>query len=358
VAIPAQVAAEQPRGPANPRAVVVRIGAYSVTGATLNRFLGAELGSQPESEHLVPPDFSACVAHLEAEAAARGERSPSLAQLRSECQARYRTVLQTVLRRLIADEWLIGGSRQLGVATSESEVKAYLDRYRHDGFSSKAQFQHFLAGRTVADVMFEMKAKLASEAIRRAIKDRVRPIARKQITSYYNSHKFHYLVTGSRDVEIARTATESSAAKVKAEVASGKSFASVVRKLPLHQPEGSSEGLVLELGPHAYGEPNLNEAIFTARPGVLTGPIGTWYGYLVFEVTKIRIERLKPLAQVEASIRQKLARPPQAEALAAFTRRWRTTWTARTDCSSGDVVPGCRQFKGSPGATEGLPALN
>jgi foldase protein PrsA len=338
---------------------VARVGPYSITGATFNRFLGAELRSEPASERLVPPDFGACVAHLEAESAAIGEHPPARSQLRNECQTRYQKLLQRVLDDLITNAWRIGGARQLGVPIRAREVKASLDRYRHDNFSSAAQFRRFLAGRTLADIMLETRAKLASEAIRRAIKERVRPITRAQITSYYELHEFQYLVTAERDLKIARTETEASAAKVKAEIASGKSFASVVRKLRTWQALYSNEGLVLALQPHAYGEPTLNQAIFTATPGVLTGPIGTWYGYFVFEVTKIRFEREKPLTDVQASIRRRLARMVQEQALVGFIKQWRATWVARTDCNPGDVVPDCRQFKGSPGlAPEGPSTLN
>jgi hypothetical protein len=327
---------------------VVRVGSYSITGATFNRFLGAELSNQLGSEQLVPPDFSACVAHLQAESAAIGERPPGSSQLRSECQTRYQALLQTVLGRLISNEWLIGGARELGVPIGDREVKVSLDRYRHDNFASEAQFRRFLAGRTPADIMFETRAKLASEAIRRAIKDRVRPIPRAQIASYYELHRFQYLMVAERDLKIARTEMEASAAKVRAEIASGKSFASVVKTLPVRQALNSNEGLVLELQPHEYGEPKLNQAIFTATPGVLTGPVSTSYGYFVFEVTKIRFERAKSLADVQASIRRQLARPLQEQALARFSKQWRATWTARTDCSPATLCPKCRQFRGSP----------
>lgn len=344
----AGVASEQPHGLAKPGAVVVRVGPYAIAGATFNRFANAELRDGSTSEQLVPPDFTACVVHLATEAAAIGEHSPGPSQLRRECQTRYQTLLQTVLDRLILNEWLIGGARELGVPISDREVKISLDQYRHDNFSSKAQFRHFLAGRTLVDIMFETRAKLASDAIRRAIKDRVRPITQAQITNYYEQHRFQYLVAAERDLKIARTETEASAAKVKAEIASGKSFASVVRKLRVHQVLGGNEGLVLELQPHEYGEPRLNQTIFTATPGVLTGPVSTSYGYFVFEVTKIRFEREKPLAEVQASIRQQLARPLQKQALVRFIKQWRATWTARTDCSPGYVVPECGQFKGLP----------
>jgi len=343
-------------GPAKAAAVVVRVGPDPIVGATLNRLVEAKLRGEPSADRLVPPDFSACVAHLEAESTVIGERPSGRSQLRRECKTRYQAVVQMVLDRLISNEWKIGGAGELGAPVSDRAMRADLDRFWQH-FASEAQFRRLLAGRTLADLMFETRARLASDAIRRAIKDRVPHVTRAQAMSYYTLHKFQYLVAGERDLKIARTATEASAAKVKSEVASGKSFASVVRKLSVRQPVNSNEGSVLELQPHVYGEPNLNEAIFTASPGVLVGPVSTWFGYFVFEVTKIGLERERPFAEVQASIRRQLSRPQQEQALAAFSAQWRATWTARTDCSPGYVVPGCRQFKG-PLPAEGLSPLN
>jgi foldase protein PrsA len=282
-----------------------------------NHFSEAALNSQPAVERLAAPKFSACISHLQSEAAAIDQPALSESQLRSECDKRYRTVLQGAMERLISDEWLIGGARELGVAVGEQGT-------------------------------LETRAQLASEAIRRAVVDRVAPVTQAQIKAYYRHHKLGYLLLAKRDLKIARTATEASAAKVRAEVASGRSFASVVKKLPIGQPIDSGDGLVLELQPDAYGEPNLNKAIFTAQPGVLRGPIDTWFGWFVFEVTKITAERVKPLAEVQQAIRQDLLHPLQQHALAAFNTHWIAVWTARTDCGTADVVPKCRQFKATP----------
>lgn len=330
---------------ASPAAVLARVGPRSIMGGTLNRAIGAELRREASGEPLVPPAFSACIAHLAGEASAIGERPAGPSQLRHECQTRYRAVAETELERLISDDWLIAGAEELGVPVSEEEMEEGLDGYN---FKTESQFRSFLAGRTPVELDSEISARLGAAAMRRAVVARIRPVTAAEISRYYKERRFQYLLAASRDLKIARTATEASAAKVKAEIASGKTFAGVVEKLPIPQPVNSNEGLVLELQPHTYGEPKLNEAIFAATPGVLTGPIGTSFGNFVFEVTKIGFEHVKPVADVEASIREQLARPLQEQALAAYVKQWRATWTARTDCGPGYVVPGCRQFNGSP----------
>jgi hypothetical protein len=352
-------ASTPPPEPVAPGAVVARVGPYTIAGAMLNRWLDAELSLEPASERPVPPHFSACVANLKAHAAAGGQTALGTAQLSSECQARYREVLETVLDRLIADDWLIGGARELSVPVGEHAVKLAVERYLHDHHASEtAQLHSLLAGRTLADLELETRAKLATAAIHSALDERVTPVTHAELTSYYNLHQFEYIVAASRDLEIARTKSEAAAAKAKSEIASGASFASVVAKLGVPQPIDSGDGAVVGLQPHFYGEPTLNQAIFTATPGVLSGPIQTWFGYFVFEVTRIEFQRERPLAEVQASIRQTLLVPRERQALAAFVKRWTASWTARTDCSSRDVVPHCSQFSGSPLGPEEPPPLS
>jgi hypothetical protein len=67
----------------------------------------------------------------------------------------------------------------------------------------------------------------------------------------------------------------------------------------------------------------------------------------VFDVTKIREEDKKPLREVSATIRGQLTKQLQKQALTRFAARWQATWVARTSCSPGEIVPGCRESKGS-----------
>lgn len=331
VATQASAVARPLRAPANPSAVVARVGPYPITGATIARFIAAQQSSWSASERLVAPDFTACVAHLRSESAGRNEAPPAASQLRSECQTRYLGLVESSLERLIADEWVIGAARELGLPIDEH-------------------------------VALPARVKLASAAIRRAVMGRIPTVTQAQIASDYAHHRFQYLASAQRDVEIVRAFTGSAAAKARAEIEAGKSFASVVARLTregVHPTAFTLEGLGMEVRPGEWGEPNLMEAIYAAKPGVLSEPVNTWYGWFVFRVTRVRFEHETPLADVQASIRRQLQDPPQERALAAFIKRWRATWRARTVCSPGDVVAECRQSKGSlAAAPEGPPALD
>jgi hypothetical protein len=228
---------------------------------------------------------------------------------------------------------VLGAARELRVDVSRGEIERLL---------RKSQFT-FTAAQEYLD----------SEAIRRAVKRRVGPMTATRVANYYATHRQLYLVPQQRDLRIVRTRVEAEALAVKRELASGKTFASVVRAISarepgLQQPFLSKEGLVLGLKPGVYNEKPLDHAIFRARPGVLLGPVNIVLGFpgsFVFEVTRVVPARQKPLAEVAASLRRELPEHFYQQAIVSFIREWRAKWTARTDCSPGFVVLRCRQFK-------------
>jgi hypothetical protein len=342
--------------PARTDAVVARVGQRSISGAAFNRSVQAQLSSATPSERLDPPRFDSCVAQLREEAKSTGGSQPGRSRLQDECDARYQALLQQVLDRLLANEWLIAEARELGVGVSEGQAKASLDAYRRENFSNEAEFHEFLAGRTTADMIAETKAKLSSAAVRRAVDRHVRA-TKQQAVAYYKSRPFQYLLAAERDVQIVRSLSRAAAVRARAEIESGESFASEEKKLRSYHVLYSQGGLVVGLRLHTYGEPYLNQAIFTARPGMLVGPVNTSYGYFVFRVRKIRLEQKRPFAEVRVPIERQLTGQLQHRTLAAFAERWRARWAARTSCSPGYVVPNCRGFRGSARGTAAAVSL-
>ena len=163
-----------------------------------------------------------------------------------------------------------------------------------------------------------------------------------------NSHKGRTDPPGSgqRDLEIAATPTRAASLAVRRKIAAGESFASVVAGLHSPQAVLSAKGFVSDLPSGYYKEPTLNHAIFTSKPGVLLGPIQTVIGYFIVRVKKIHPAYQQPLSAVAASIRSTLPAQLQEAELVAYIKKWRAKWTARTNCSTGYVLPKCKQFHG------------
>jgi hypothetical protein len=339
-------------GSSDPSAVVARAGPYAITKAMFAHALYTT-GKETAGGIPVPPEFTACIARLkavDARSVSSGAKPPSVATLRSECRSHYQGLETDAMDELIIDDWAMGGAAEEGVSVSNQEVQQLL---KEQEGKEPAQFAKTLAasGRTVADYALSLRVQLLEEGIRRVIREKSEHPSQAQVASYYDEHRTLFGTPERRDLEIARAGSEAGAQTVKREIASGKSFASVVKKLPLQQPIYSKEGLVLGYESNMYSEPPLNNAILAAKPHVLSGPINIFLGSYIFEVTRIYPARPEPLAQAQAAIRKSLPNELYEQKLVAFISGWRTRWMAKTDCLPGYVFAKCRQFKppaGSP----------
>jgi parvulin-like peptidyl-prolyl isomerase len=338
----------------DPGGVAARIGASTISAAMVNRWLAVE----QRREKLVPPKYTACVKALGATASAAGASAagtakPTPAQLLSACEALNHQLLTEAMERYIAGDWVIGGAKELGVDVSGSALQREFAAAVKETFHTPAGFHSYLAstGRDAADIKFQVHVALDSDAIREAIKRGVPPVTAAQVRKYYEQHRAKYFFQQTRDVEIAATPTRAASLAVRRKIASGKSFASVVKGLSSPQAVLSKEGLVTELPSGYYKEPSLNNAIFTTKPGVLVGPVKTVIGYFVFRVKAIHPAYREPLSAVHTTIKALLPEEFAQTALVNYIRAWRAKWIARTDCSAAFVIRKCRQFKIPPTAT-------
>jgi parvulin-like peptidyl-prolyl isomerase len=340
-----------------PNAVVARVAGQPITKATFAR----RFAHYVRFEHLagavpVPPEFTACIAHAEATyVPATVGAKPSREKLKSECRQQYETLVGDALNPLISQLWIIGGAAEEGVSLSEAELNAYLKRIEQG--KTPAQVAETLAteNKTAADFRLETRTIVLAERIRELLAKRNRHMTPAQVAAFYHSHISLYSTPARRAVEIARVHTRAEALQVKREIASGQSFASVVKHLPLPQPIYSTNGLVAAYEPGLYEEPPLNNAIFAAKPNVLSGPVGINLGYYIFEVKKLFPAEVAPLSKAEGIIKEYIPEDLYKEALREYVGAWRKRWRARTICSAGYVVSNCN---GGPPASEDPYTMN
>jgi hypothetical protein len=333
-----------------PSGIVAQIGHSVITTAAFDHWLGIEL--QTAHAVLVPPSFSSCVARAKASGAnptsSSSQKPPSAEELRRACAQRYQLLREEALELLIVDYWVIGAARELGVDETPKMIAHELVVLKTTYYPTEAKFRAFLAStrQTVADVLLDKHVDYDGEAIRAAIRKSVGVVNAARVARYYDEHKSStYLIKQQRDVEIAAMGSVAEAMKVKREIQAGRSFESIAKTLKGPQPFRAEGGTVLGLEPGLYKQTNLNDAIFTAKPGVLVGPIKTTLGYYVLRVKAIHPPRQIPLSQVAATINASLPTELYDSALAAFVERWRAAWLGKTSCSPGYVVRKCKQFK-------------
>lgn len=373
-----RTATPEPGGSTQSGGVVVWVGTAAITKSALESRMAMEVRGEPPGQDIVPvpPAFAVCAARLDTVARSTPGNPPTTAQLKSQCRQRYQALLQKVLKTLISDEWVIGGAAEEGLEVPDEQVRQRLEHLKAVQFGSEAKFQKFLSqtGENIQDLLFNAKAELASDRIHQRINASAGTVTPPR---YYAEHKRQFEVAEQRDLGIVRTKSAATAKRVKTELQSGTSFASVAKRLAREQPvyTANSKGLLMSLEPHVFQEPTLNDAIFSAKPHVVSGPVrinlspGRHFrslrdiqnidGYYIFEVKAVRRAHERSFGQVKAAITQQLPSILEKHALVSYVKAWRRRWLLKTDCRPGYLVRKCRQVRATKGeAAEDAYTLN
>jgi foldase protein PrsA len=343
-----------------PGNAVLQVDGKSITKTTFNHWMGvaaissaAGLGTPGQAVIPEPPAYTACIAHLQATTPkpAKGQPAPTVAQFKSQCEQQYKSLQQEVLGFLISSQWVIGEAESLGVSVSDKEVKKRFEQIRNQQFQKTAEFEKFLAnsGQTVSDLLLRVKLNLLSQKIQQKIVRAKQTVTKSQIEKYYHENPSRFSVPERRDLEIILTKTEAEAKAAKKEVESGKSFASVAKKVSI-DPTSKANGGLLPGVVKGQEEKSLDQAAFAAKTGVLEGPIKTPFGVYVFRVKGITAGSTQTLAQSESTIKAQLTATRQQSALTEFVKKFKKKWTAKTDCRAGFVVADCKQYKAPKGS--------
>ena len=347
-----------------PGNAVVQVNGHAITKSTFNHWMavasasGAATGAASKPVVPEPPNYTACIAHLQATAPkpAKGQAAPTVAQLKSQCEQQYKALLQEVLGFLISAEWVIGEADHLGVKVTDKEVRKKFEEVKSQQFPKAAEFEKFLAasGQTVSDLLLRIKLNLLSAKIQQKI-SKSKTITQAQIAKYYNENKQRFGEPEHRNIQIILAKTEAAAKKAKQEVESSKNFASVAKRVSI-DPTSKTSGGSLPGVVKGQEEKALDAAVFSAKANVLSGPVKTPFGYYVFEVNSIVPGSQQTLAQAQTSIKQQLTVAQQQTALTNFVKEFKKRWTARTDCRAGYVAPNCKQYT-APKTTTTAPTV-
>jgi foldase protein PrsA len=332
---------------------VVAVNGKGVTKTAFNHWMsvaGASSATTPGSKPVIPdpPKYTACIAHEKSVAPkpAKGQAAPTEATLKTQCETQYKALQQEVLGFLVSSEWVLGEASSLGVNISDKEVKKEFEKIKKTQFPKAAEFEKFLAtsGQSVSDLLLRVKLNLLSQRIQKKVAKGKGAPSKAEIAKYYKENQSRYGTPEKRAVEIILTKTEAAAKSAKKEVESGKSFASVAKKVSIDPTSKASGGLLKEVA-KGQEEKSLDAAIFSAKPNVLSGPVKTPFGYYVFEVKSSTPGSQQTLAQVEPAIKQQLTATQQQTALSTFVKNFKKKWKAKTDCRAAYVVADCKQYK-------------
>ncbi|MDX6692014.1 MAG: foldase protein PrsA [Solirubrobacteraceae bacterium] len=337
-------------GDSVPGNAVARVDDESITKDQFNHWMGiAQATSQgaAASSRTVynPPDFTACVAKLKSSTPkpAKGQPKPTDATFKAQCKTQYEQFRDQVLQFLISEKWIRKESKDQGIKFTKADLDKEAAKVFKQSFPKQGDLEKFLksAGMTLDDARLQVGFNTLSTKLRTKVIKDADPVTNADISKYYAKNKSKFATPEKRDIRVVLTKTKAKAEQARAALDSGQSWKVVTKKYSIDKGSAAKGGVLAGL-PKGNQEKTLDDAIFGAQKGKLTGPVKTQFGYYVFAVQKITPAQQQTLKQASATIKQQLATERQRTVITKFSDDLRKKWKAKTNCRKGYVTQDCK----------------
>lgn len=319
--------------------------------------VAAKSSGQPNATVPDPPEFTQCVANKKKTTPkpAKGQPETTDQQLKDQCKQEYEALRDQVVQLLVSYEWIQGEAEELGIKVSDAEVRKSFDQQKKGSFPKDADYQKFLkdSGQSEEDILLRVRLDLLSNKIRDKIIEGKDRVTDAQIEDFYNKNKERFAQPERRDLRVVLTKGEAKAREAKAALEDGESWSSVAKEYSIDEASKAQGGKLPAQAEGSSLEQALDEAVFSAKPGEISGPVETQFGFYVFEVEKVQKASQQTLEQAKETIRQTLQSQNQQKALDQFVDDFRKKWKERTECREEYETPDC---KGAPEPTPTPPA--
>jgi foldase protein PrsA len=316
--------------------------------------VAAKSTGQPNATVPDAPDYTKCVAakRKTLPKPAKGQPETTDKQLKDQCKQEYEALRDQVMQLLTRFEWINGEAEERGIKLSDEDVKKSFEEQKKQAFPKEADYQKFLKqnGQSEQDILERVRLDLLSNKIRDEIIKGKDKVSDAQIQDFYDKNKERFAQPERRDLRVVLTKTEAKANEAKAALDSGDSWKEVAKKYSIDEASKAQGG---KQPAQAKGtlERSLDEAVFSADKGKITGPVKTQFGWYVFEVENVTKASQQTLEQAKETIRQTLQSQNQQKALDAFLKDFEKKWKERTECRDGYVTAVCKGGKATPTPT-------
>jgi foldase protein PrsA len=316
--------------------------------------VAAKTSGQPNASVPDSPDFKKCVAEKRKTLPkpAKGQPETTDAQLKDQCKQEYTALRDQVMQLLTRFQWIEGEAKDQGIKITDAEVKKSFEEQKKQSFPKEADYQKFLKqnGQTEEDILKRVRLDLLSNKIRDKIIKGKDKVSDAQIKDFYDKNKDRFAQPERRDLRVVLTKTEAKANEAKQALDSGQSWKKVAKKYSIDEASKAQGGLQPAQAKGTL-ERSLDEAVFSAPKGKVTGPVKTQFGWYVFEVEKVTKASQQTLDQAKETIKQTLQSQNQQKALDAFVKDFEKKWKERTECRDGYVTSVCKGGKATPTPT-------
>jgi foldase protein PrsA len=290
-----------------------------------------------------PPDYTKCVAALQKQPVPKGQKAPSPAALKAQCQQQYNGLKTQVMQFLIQSQWLLKEADARKLTAKPAAVQKQLDDQIKQSFPKRAQFNKFLqtSGMTMADLLFRVKVDLLTQQVRQKIVAGKDKVSDASVTAYYNKNKSRFAQPERRDLLVVLTKTKAQADKAKAALESGTPWKDVAKKYSIDQASKAQGGKLPGVA-KGQQEKSFDSAIFGAKKSVIVGPVKTQFGYYVFKVTKITPASQQTEQQAHDTIVSLLRSQQEQNAINAFVKDYQKKYKDETKCAKDYVIDSCK----------------
>jgi len=315
--------------------------------------IAAKTSGRPAEAIPKPPDYAACVKAKQSTKPVEGQPKLTDSEARHQCQEEYDGLRDQVLGLLVSSHWLEAEARERGIAVSDDEVEKRFDMLRKQSFPKRKQYAKFLedSGQSEADVLLRVRVDMLTTKLQEQVTKGADKVSERQVTDYYNRNREQFAQPETRDARIVLTRTAAKAGRAKAALARGASWKRVAKRFSVDTTTKKQGGKLTGIT-QGQQEKALDDAIFGAAKGKLTGPVKTQFGHYVFEVTGIKEGSQQTRAQAAGAIKQILISEKRQKLYDDFMKEFRDKWREKTRCREGFLTADCAN------APDAAPALS
>jgi foldase protein PrsA len=352
-----------------PSGSVAKVGDGEITQEEFDKWLKVGVSQQAQGAEAVvpdPPEFTKCVAAKKKTPTPKGQKAPSDATLKKQCEQEYETLKDTTMLFLIQAEWVEQEAAEQGVEVSDASVEKSFEDQKKQAFPNDKAYQEFLktSGMTEEDVLYRVKLNELQRKLTQKITEEASKVTDADIQEYYEKNKRRFAQPERRDLRVVLTKTEAKAEQARNALNDGQSWKQVVKEYSIDEASKAQGGLLPAV---AKGQQDkaLDDAVFQAKKGELEGPVKTQFGWYVFEVDKVTPASQQSLEQSKDTIRNLLRSERQQKTLDDWIKEFREDYREQTECADDYRIEECSNAPkksdtgpasgGNPGG-EGQPA--
>ncbi|MBA3370148.1 MAG: peptidyl-prolyl cis-trans isomerase [Thermoleophilaceae bacterium] len=290
-----------------------------------------------------PPEFRKCAAAKIAAPPQPGAPKPNEQQGRELCKQEYGLLRDQVMQFLVSSLWIEAEASDRDLEAADGEVDKMFNDQKRQSFPSDQEYQQFLkaSGQTEEDLRYRVKLDVLSNKVREAIVKGKADVSEAEVRSFYSKNKGQFGQPERRDLSVVLTEKEADAKKARKALDGGAEFKDVAKKYSIDEASKGQGGKLTGVG-KGQQEMALDDAVFTAKQGELTGPVKTQFGFYVFEVDKVAPGSQQSFEQSRETIRAQLRSTKEQKALTAFVEGFQKEFKEKTNCAKGFTIPQCK----------------